>query len=122
MVKKSLTSDRLIDNILLESVVFKGQPLYSAFHTKSTRIKLDSNHKTSIVVNYLPIQMLSKHTALIIFSNDAIGEFIYYLEGTPLRPDTFKVTVDEQFLDTDKCRFIKTQSINKTISGVSLAH
>ncbi len=75
-----------------------------------SRIRLEAGHKVQLPVYYLPLQLVNKHTALVIFSNDTLGEFIYYLEGVPQRPETFRVNVDEDFLDTEKCRLIKTQS------------
>ena len=86
-----------------------AQPILSAFHTKVTSIKLDARAKTPLPLTYLPLQLM-KHTAVIIFTNEKVGEFIYYLEGTALLPEPFKVIVDEANMDVTRCKLIKTSS------------
>lgn len=51
-----------------------------------------------------------KHTAVIIFTNEKVGEFLYYLEGTALLPEPFKVIVDEAKMDVARCKLIKANS------------
>ena len=86
-----------------------AKPILSAFHTKIKSIKIDARAKTPLALTYLPLQLM-KHTAVLIFSNENIGEFIYYLEGTALLPEPFKVIVDEAAIDIAHCKFIKSTS------------
>jgi hypothetical protein len=70
---------------------------------------LNARAKSPLSLTYLPLQLI-KHTAVIIFANDKVGEFIYYLEGTALLPEPFKVIVDESALDSNRCKLIKSNS------------
>ena len=88
-----------------------NQPIYSAFYTKSKTIKLAAKSKSEIVVNYLPLQYI-KHSAIIIFTNEKLGEFLYYLEGVPNLPDPTRTLVDESALDTTRIKYIKINRNN----------
>ena len=51
-----------------------------------------------------------------MFQNEKIGEFLYYLDGTPILPEPCKVLVDEAFLDTTRIKYIKSnRPDNKTL-------
>ena len=58
-----------------------------------------------------------KHSAVILFTNDKLGEFLYHLEGTPISPDPKKVQVDETTLDPNKIKYIKSSRFDdKTLT------
>lgn len=85
----------------------KDFPIFSAFYTKTQSIKLNANGKCSFEVNYLPLQMI-KHSAIILFSNEKMGEFLYYLEGNASLPKPNRTLVDEKNLDASKVKYIKS--------------
>lgn len=84
-----------------------NSPILSAFYTKAESFYLEAKAKTQISVNYLPLQLI-KHSAIIIFSNDKLGEFLYYLDGAACQPEPCKVSVDENSLDSSKIKLIKS--------------
>jgi hypothetical protein len=43
-----------------------------------------------------------------MFQNERVGEFLYYLDGTPSLPEPCKVLVDETFLETSHIKYIKS--------------
>jgi hypothetical protein len=90
-------------------------PLLSAFYTKIKTIRLGPKSKAQLIVNYLPLQLI-KQSAVIVFSNENIGEFLYYLEGTPSMPGPTKVGVDEQFFDSARVKHIKSNSKRMKLS------
>jgi hypothetical protein len=83
-----------------------NQLIYSAFYTKTKSINLAAKSKTELVINYLPLQYI-KHSAILIFTNEKLGEFLYYLEGVPNLPDPTRTLVDESTLDTTRIKYIK---------------
>lgn len=92
----------------------KDFAIYSAFYTKTQSIKLSANGKSSFEVNYLPLQMI-KHSAIILFSNEKMGEFLYYLEGNATLPEPNRTLVDEKNLDANKVKFLKSNRRKKII-------
>ncbi len=83
-------------------------PLLSAFYTKSESIYLDGKGKAQIFITYLPLQYV-KHSAVILFTNEKLGEFVYHLEGSAKQPDATKIQVDENVLDPNKIKYIKSR-------------
>ncbi len=77
---------------------------------------LEPKSKKKILINYLPLQLF-KHTAIILFTNDKLGEFLYNLEGTSLMPEKSKIIIDEQSLDTSKIKLIK---LNRKDNNVNM--
>ena len=82
-------------------------PILSAYHTKAEKIYLAANGKGQIVLTYLPLQLI-KHSGVLIFQSDKVGEFIYYLEGAPTLPEPCKIFFDESSLDSARIKFIKS--------------
>ena len=68
---------------------------------------LEAKGSAKIPLNYLPLQLV-KHSAILMFQNERVGEFLYYLDGTPTLPEPCKVLVDETFLDTSHIKYIKS--------------
>lgn len=65
-----------------------------AFSTSSTVVKLQPNESVDIVLDYTPVVM-GVHTAQIVFSDVAVGEFAYNIVGRaelPAPSDVYKVT------------------------------
>lgn len=85
--------------------------IYSAFYTKNQSIYLGAKSKLEIVINYLPLQYI-KHSAIILFSNEKIGEFLYYLEGLPSLPNPSRALVDESSLNSARIKYIKINRNN----------
>lgn len=85
----------------------KDFPIYSAFYTKAQSIKLSPKGKSHLEVNYLPLQMI-KHSAILLFSNEKMGEFLYYLEGNAALPEPSRALVDEKNLDATKVKYLKS--------------
>jgi hypothetical protein len=90
-----------------QSVQQNSEPILSAFFTSTLSLDLGANGTSQIKINYLPLQFI-KRTAVLVLTNEKIGEFIYYLDGNVTQPDPFKVVVDEKSLDHDKCKLIKS--------------
>lgn len=87
-----------------------NEPILSAFFTSTSSLDLNAHGACQLKINYLPLQFM-KRTAVLVLSNEKIGEFIYYLEGNVTQPDPFKVIVDEKRLDSDKCKLIKSTRV-----------
>ena len=68
---------------------------------------LEAKGSAKIPLNYLPLQLV-KHSAILMFQSERVGEFLYYLDGTPTLPEPCKVLVDETFLDTSHVKYIKS--------------
>jgi hypothetical protein len=81
----------------------------SSFFCKTESISLSARGKGKISINYLPLQLV-KQGGVIVFTNESIGEFVYYLEGTAKSPELYKVTVDESAIDLNKIKLIKSTS------------
>jgi hypothetical protein len=82
-------------------------PILSAYYTKSETIYLEAKGKAQISISYLPLQFV-KHSAVILFTNEKLGEFLYHLEGSAKQPEATKILVDENALDPNKIKFIKS--------------
>ena len=68
---------------------------------------MNGKGKSQISISYLPLQLV-KHSAVIMFTNEKLGEFVYYLEGSAKQPDATKIQVDENVLDPNKIKYIKS--------------
>lgn len=79
----------------------------SAFHLKPEVLYLEPKQKIKILVTYLPLQLI-KHSAVLIFSDEKVGDLVYYLEGSTGTPEPSKVRVDESSLDQAKIKLIKS--------------
>ena len=85
------------------------KPHLSAFSTKISSIYFDSRGKQKLKISYLPLQLV-KHTGIILFTNETLGEFLYNLEGVAYMPEKSKIIVDESSLDS-RVKLIKTNRI-----------
>ena len=81
--------------------------ILSAFHLKKESLSLAPHQKVKVAVTYLPLQLI-KHSAVLIFSNEKVGDLVYYLEGSAGTPDASKVRVEESSLDPTKIKLIKS--------------
>lgn len=91
-----LLKNELILNNNLEQ---EPKPHLSAFTTKTSTIYFEPRGKQKIIISYLPLQFV-KHTAIVLFTNESMGEFLYNLEGVVSLPTKSKVRVDEPSLDS----------------------
>jgi hypothetical protein len=78
----------------------------SAFATNISTVQFDSRGKQKLKISYLPLQLV-KHSAIILFTNETLGEFLYNLEGVVSMPEKSKIIVDESNLDS-RVKLIKT--------------
>jgi hypothetical protein len=58
---------------------------------------------------YLPLQLL-KHNAIVLLSNEKLGEFLYTLEAQAVLPEPCKIGIDESSLDPARIKLIKSNS------------
>ncbi|CAF0834043.1 unnamed protein product [Brachionus calyciflorus] len=94
----------------------KNLPILSAFYTKTEKIFLNARKTAKFDINYLPLQMI-KHSAILLFSNEKMGEFLYYLEGVASLPEPTRVLVDEKSLDSARIKYIKSSKFeNRTLT------
>lgn len=104
------------ESIVTEEPVDLSTPILSAFYTKQESIYLEAKGKAVITVSYLPLQSV-KHGAVLLFTNEKLGEFVYHLEGTAAQPEPIKVQVDEGALDPNKIKYIKSSRFDdKTLT------
>jgi hypothetical protein len=81
--------------------------IYSAFYTRSDSIYLEARGKAQLIVHYLPLQFM-KHAAVVVFTNDRVGDFLYHLEGMPTTPAPIRCAVDESSLDHARIKLVNS--------------
>ena len=89
----------------------------SAFATNISTVQFDSRGKQKLKISYLPLQLV-KHTGIILFTNETLGEFLYNLQGVASMPEKSKIIVDESSLDS-RVKLIKTNRIFKNMKKIS---